>query len=704
MDIKWKNISRQLIMWAAVAAILISTFFGIRSSFDFLDSIRVANEGNPYFNSSSFADYVSNRTFDESDAYQEYLSTVLRHYLYNFEQTGEWEITDSGGYSEKELESLDIHMTGTITYPNRTNKKTSKKESVQVGEKVNHVEESVPNIVYANLSLDYDYSNGITGYISQSEDAEMIDDFYYDSAELEEKEGSKLFDMESLEVWIEIPQDRYDQMEDLWSMNMHEYENMMHDFVLYGCVIFASVIVIIITASPKSSSRWEVKFDRMWLEVLLCLTGALITAAAMCFVGYYGVWEESLNPEFGRMAMAGILIFEFLTIYCCISMVRKIKSRYFIKSSICYKVLHRSWIILKDQKREWEIWSKKRSSTLTIKEKSLRRKRISLLMILAAELLIVFVVMTMFGIFPIGILALIWMVIFFQRLFRDYKKDVQDLLDLEKVLQQIYEISNGNLNATTDIGEDSLYYKATTSLCDIGSGMAKSVEEQVKSERMKVDLITNVSHDLKTPLTSIISYIDLLSRDEALSDEARDYVTILEKKAERLKNIVTDLFDLAKTTSGNVKAEFSIMDMRKLVEQTLIEMDDKITSSGFEIITAYDVENAQFQGDANRMYRVVQNVIDNALKYSLKGSRIYIHVQDAGKKWKLSVTNTAAYRMEFTEEEILERFTRGDESRTTEGSGLGLSIADSFTRFCGGDFHVKIRGDQFTVEIAFVKY
>ena len=595
-------------------------------------------------------------------------------------------------------------MTGTITYPNRTNKKTSKKESVQVGEKVNHVEESVPNIVYANLSLDYDYSNGITGYISQSEDAEMIDDFYYDSAELEEKEGSKLFDMESLEVWIEIPQDRYDQMEDLWSMNMHEYENMMHDFVLYGCVIFASVIVIIITASPKSSSRWEVKFDRMWLEVLLCLTGALITAAAMCFVGYYGVWEESLNPEFGRMAMAGILIFEFLTIYCCISMVRKIKSRYFIKSSICYKVLHRSWIILKDQKREWEIWSKKRSSTLTIKEKSLRRKRISLLMILAAELLIVFVVMTMFGIFPIGILALIWMVIFFQRLFRDYKKDVQDLLDLEKVLQQIYEISNGNLNATTDIGEDSLYYKATTSLCDIGSGMAKSVEEQVKSERMKVDLITNVSHDLKTPLTSIISYIDLLSRDEALSDEARDYVTILEKKAERLKNIVTDLFDLAKTTSGNVKAEFSIMDMRKLVEQTLIEMDDKITSSGFEIITAYDVENAQFQGDANRMYRVVQNVIDNALKYSLKGSRIYIHVQDAGKKWKLSVTNTAAYRMEFTEEEILERFTRGDESRTTEGSGLGLSIADSFTRFCGGDFHVKIRGDQFTVEIAFVKY
>ena len=425
-----------------------------------------------------------------------------------------------------------------------------------MGEKVNHVEESVPNIVYANLSLDYDYSNGITVISVMSEDAEMIDDFYYDSAELEEKEGSKLFDMESLEVWIEIPQDRYDQMEDLWSMNMHEYENMMHDFVLYGCVIFASVIVIIITASPKSSSRWEVKFDRMWLEVLLCLTGALITAAAMCFVGYYGVWEESLNPEFGRMAMAGILIFEFLTIYCCISMVRKIKSRYFIKSAICYKVLHRSWIILKDQKREWEIWSKKRSSTLTIKEKSLRRKRISLLMILAAELLIVFVVMTMFGIFPIGILALIWMVIFFQRLFRDYKKDVQDLLDLEKVLQQIYEISNGNLNATTDIGEDSLYYKATTSLCDIGSGMAKSVEEQVKSERMKVDLITNVSHDLKTPLTSIISYIDLLSRDEALSDEARDYVTILEKKAERLKNIVTDLFDLAKTTSGNVKAEF----------------------------------------------------------------------------------------------------------------------------------------------------
>lgn len=233
--------------------------------------------------------------------------------------------------------------------------------------------------------------------------------------------------------------------------------------------------------------------------------------------------------------------------------------------------------------------------------------------------------------------------------------------------------------------------------------MEKSVEEQLKGERMKIDLITNVSHDLKTPLTSIISYVDLLAKDETLSDEARDYVTILGQKSERLKNIVVDLFDLAKSTSGNAKVDFSILDMRKLMDQTMVEMEDKIQASGFEIVTDYEVEQAHFEGDANRMYRVVQNILENALKYSLKGSRIYIRICEEEGKWMLSIKNTASYRMQFTEEEILERFYRGDKSRTTEGNGLGLSIAQSFTGLCGGDFKIKIDGDQFMVKLLFPK-
>ena len=138
----------------------------------------------------------------------------------------------------------------------------------------------------------------------------------------------------------------------------------------------------------------------------------------------------------------------------------------------------------------------------------------------------------------------------------------------------------------------------------------------MKGERMKIDLITNVSHDLKTPLTSIIGYVDLLSRDDTLSDEAKDYVTILVKKTERLKDIISDLFELAKSTSGDIKVDMEEMDMKRLVEQTLGDMADQIEESGFGIRYQCNTEHTKFMGDGNRMYRVVQNVIENALKYS----------------------------------------------------------------------------------------
>jgi signal transduction histidine kinase len=424
---------------------------------------------------------------------------------------------------------------------------------------------------------------------------------------------------------------------------------------------------------------------------------------------YIEMMMDGYNRQLVNLAMAGAALCEFLIVYTCISWVRKIKESYFMKSALCYKILHKIWKKMKQQKEEWEIWRDKSDSTLNLREKEMKRKKKSLIITILSGTLLVWFVLLMavtFEAVPFilaDIVLALFLLRFFRKLWKDYQKEIQDLLDLEKVLQQIYEISNGNLMARTEIEPDSLYYKATKDLSEIGQGMAKSVEEQLKSERMKIDLITNVSHDLKTPLTSIISYVDLLSKDESLSEEAHDYVSILEKKAERLKNIVIDLFDLAKSTSGNAEVNLSIMNMEKLIEQTLIEMEDKVQESGFEIITDYNVERPLFEGDVNRMYRVVQNLLENALKYSLAGSRIYISISEEAEKLKLSIKNTASYRMKFTEEEILERFTRGDESRTTEGSGLGLSIAENFTKLCGGEFKVKIDGDQFTTEIQFAK-
>lgn len=273
--------------------------------------------------------------------------------------------------------------------------------------------------------------------------------------------------------------------------------------------------------------------------------------------------------------------------------------------------------------------------------------------------------------------------------------------DVEILVEHIEQIYAGNLEYKSTMPKKSLLYNSSKKLENIGEGLQKSVEHQIKNEKMKMDLITNVSHDLKTPLTSIISYIDLLSKEKNISEEERDYIRILAQKSDSLKNIVADLFDLAKVTSGNSEIELEGIDMHKLIIQTLADMEDKIDSSKYIIKTVLPDLPACVLADGKKMYRVFQNVIDNALKYSLTGTRIFIESEIVNDKINISIKNTASYEMDFTEDEILERFSRGDKSRTTDGNGLGLSIAQSFTQACGGQFKILIDGDQFKVNISF---
>ena len=251
---------------------------------------------------------------------------------------------------------------------------------------------------------------------------------------------------------------------------------------------------------------------------------------------------------------------------------------------------------------------------------------------------------------------------------------------------------------TDEIGELSRSFNRMT------DRLVRQMEEKELEAKQKEDFTAAFAHELKTPLTSIIGYVDLLSRDQTLSAESRDYVTILINKTERLKSIISDLFELAKATSGDAKVDLEEMDMKRLVEQTLGDMADQIEESGFAIRYQCEATHTRFIGDSSRMYRVVQNVIENALKYSLKGTRIFLRITEADQNIKLEVINTASYEMNFTEEEIMERFARAEKSRTSEGNGLGLSIADSFTKNCGGEFSIRIDGDQFLVTIQFKQH
>lgn len=246
----------------------------------------------------------------------------------------------------------------------------------------------------------------------------------------------------------------------------------------------------------------------------------------------------------------------------------------------------------------------------------------------------------------------------------------------------------------------SLLGRAEMSLLSIWEHKRESVEKQIQSERMKVELITNVSHDLKTPLTSMIGCIDLLKQAEDIPKEAQDYVNLLSSKAERLGGMIQDVFDMAKAASGH-ELQMERLDMARLLRQTAADMQDRMKASGLNYRMKIEDRELPFLGDSKKMYRVYQNLIENTLKYSMAGSRVYVEVSELDKKIRTTIKNTSDCEMDFSAEEIMERFMRGDKSRSTEGNGLGLSIARSFTEACGGSFQVTLDGDLFRVDTVF---
>ncbi len=232
----------------------------------------------------------------------------------------------------------------------------------------------------------------------------------------------------------------------------------------------------------------------------------------------------------------------------------------------------------------------------------------------------------------------------------------------------------------------------------------KSMEKAAKSEQLKVDLISNVSHDLKTPLTSMVGYLELLKKEE-LSDLAGDYVEIISDKTEKLKEMIESLFSLSKASSGNIKAKPEPIEMNRLIEQILADMDDKIKESGLRFVTALSEDDTCFITDSIHMYRICQNLVENALKYSAPGTRVFVKtfIKDspAQRKVCLEITNTSCYLMDFKKEDIIERFARGDKARTSEGNGLGLAIVSTYAGALGGTFDINIDCDQFKASLYF---
>ena len=300
-----------------------------------------------------------------------------------------------------------------------------------------------------------------------------------------------------------------------------------------------------------------------------------------------------------------------------------------------------------------------------------------------------------FGIFA----AIVYNIILFV-LIRKYYDKVRD--DYGSLLNATNKIAEGKLDF--EINEDlGLFNPFKDELKKIQSGFKKAVDEEVKSQKMKTDLISNVSHDLKTPLTSIITYIDLLKNKNITEDEKKSYIDTIDKKSQRLKFLIEDLFEVSKATSGNIKLSPVNVDIIELIKQVEIELSDKLNNANVIVKNNFPDNRIILKLDSQKTFRVFENLLNNVAKYSMEGSRVYVDIVENNRCIVITIKNMSAVEIDYKAEEIVERFQRGDKSRNTEGSGLGLAIAKSFVEAQNGTFEIELDGDLFKVIVSFEK-
>ena len=467
---------------------------------------------------------------------------------------------------------------------------------------------------------------------------------------------------------------------------VNKYEKCLELGIPMGLLslIFFVVYMIMNFKLPKTKREFWNYYNKIPLEVIVTLLSidiALIVTIA-----------EEPNAFVNQFCIIPIFILLFYFILIIKQLSNFERKRDFFKTSWCVKVI--IWLLKKMKSGIKEM----RNAIKQNKDFDLTKKIVTVaILCVVAE----FIVLTMSGswieFFVLIILfgIQLWFLIYF----------VNKLGYLNEIMKGVHRIKEGEINYKIEEKNDIYFSSLANDINNISQGLENSIEQRIKSERMKSELITNVSHDLKTPLTSIINYVELIKKEENIQPEyLKDYVQVLDKKSKRLKILIEDLFEASKASTGNIELELVRLDLKQLLQQSIGELEDKLEEANLSLRVNLTEEDTYVLADGRRLYRVFENLLCNISKYSLKNTRVYIDVTKEDGKIITTMKNISSYELNFDPDEIMERFKRADESRNTEGSGLGLAIARDLVSLQGGKMSIEIDGDLFKAKVVMNEY
>lgn len=462
-----------------------------------------------------------------------------------------------------------------------------------------------------------------------------------------------------------------------------------------GLILMSLSMAYLLIFSGHSEGKKGIKINKLFdiipveVKILLLTFGIVLVFAANNFIGQkvLHIYIEKKHWNFANQMLnyASVYIVALPIVF---SIVREYKAGLLWKNSYT-KVI-------------------KESFSVYMLKRSFKKKWGSNFLVL---MLVDFIAVTFFLVTTINekrllgrLMIFICFIIFLVVNFIIFNKIYKTAIAFDSIAEAIKEIASGDtryrLNEDEFAGREASVVK---DLNNISRGFQGAINDQVKSERLKADLITNVSHDIKTPLTSIINYVDLIKREKPENAKIQEYLDILSVKSQHLKNLTEDLVEASKVSSGNISVDLRDIDLVEMINQTNGEFEEKFSEKGLSIISNTPSSGVMIKADGRHLWRVLENLYNNAFKYAAKNSRIYIDVISDNTGATFVIKNISENPLNIRPDELTERFVRGDVSRTTEGSGLGLSIAKSLTILQGGKFEIIIDGDLFKVEIKFEK-